>query len=62
VATVFENLDAGLTAEEVMEEFDVVGEEINALLEFVAESLRAPFPAAAHSGRRASVGARTLSL
>src|ERR1035438_2467284 len=39
VATVFENLEAGLTAEEVMEEFDVSREQLNAVLKFAAKSL-----------------------
>jgi uncharacterized protein (DUF433 family) len=39
VATVFENLEAGLTVEEVMEEFSVTREQINAVLRFAAESL-----------------------
>jgi len=39
VATVFVNLEAGLTVEEVMEEFDVTREQVNAVLEFVARSL-----------------------
>jgi uncharacterized protein (DUF433 family) len=48
VATVIENLEE-LTVEEVMEQFDVTREQINAVLEFVAESLRAdPIPASAH--------------
>lgn len=42
VATVFENLEAGLSIEEVMEEFDVTREQINAVLEFAARSLDAP--------------------
>ena len=56
VATVFENLEAGLTVEEVMEEFSVTREQINAVLHFAAESLgafrppvRAATPADAHS-------------
>ena len=44
VATVFENLEAGLTVEEVMEEFAVSREQINAVLNFAAESLRASVP------------------
>jgi uncharacterized protein (DUF433 family) len=36
VATVFENLEAGLTVEEVMEEFAVTREQINAVLHFAA--------------------------
>jgi uncharacterized protein (DUF433 family) len=40
VATVFENLEAGLTVEEVMEEFSVTREQNNAVLHFAAKSLR----------------------
>jgi uncharacterized protein (DUF433 family) len=39
VATVFENLEAGLTLEEVMEESSVTREQINAVLHFAAKSL-----------------------
>ena len=43
VATVIENLE-DLSVEEVMEQYDVTREQINAVLEFVAQSLRdAPF-------------------
>ncbi len=42
VTTVFENLEAGLTVDEVMEEFAVTREQINAVLHFAAESLRMP--------------------
>ncbi len=45
VATVFENLEAGMTIEEVMEEFDVTREQITTVLEFAARSLDAPIPA-----------------
>ena len=50
VATVIENLE-DLTIEEVMEQFDVTREQITAVLDFVARSLRtsAPAPADAHS-------------
>jgi uncharacterized protein (DUF433 family) len=41
VATVMENLE-DLSVEEVVEQFDVTREQIAAVLEFVAESLRAP--------------------
>lgn len=44
VATMFENLEAGLTVEEVMEEFTVSREQISAVLHFAADSLRAPVP------------------
>jgi len=44
VATVFENLEAGLTVEEVMEEFAVTREQINAALHFAAKRLGAPSP------------------
>lgn len=40
VATVIENLE-DLSVEEVMEQFDVTREQITAVLDFVAESLRA---------------------
>ncbi len=57
VATIFLNLQAGLTVDEVMEEFSVTREQINAVLEFAAKSLEAPptlptpapAPANAHS-------------
>ena len=41
VATVFENLQ-DMSVEEVMEEFDVAREQIEAVLGFVAQSLQAP--------------------
>ncbi|MFN0106825.1 MAG: DUF433 domain-containing protein [Bryobacteraceae bacterium] len=44
VATVIENLE-DLSVEEVMEQFDVTREQITAVLEFVAHSLRASVPA-----------------
>ena len=42
VATIFENLEDGLTVEEIMEQFDVTREQINAVLDFAARSLEAP--------------------
>ena len=52
VATVIENLE-DLSVEEVMEQFDVTREQITAVLEFVAQSLKTPapvlVPADAHS-------------
>jgi uncharacterized protein (DUF433 family) len=53
VATVIENLE-DLSVEEVMEQFDVTREQITAVLDFVAQSLKlpsapAPAPADAHS-------------
>lgn len=44
VATVIENLE-DLSIEEVMSQFDVTREQISAVLEFVARSLRTPGPA-----------------
>jgi uncharacterized protein (DUF433 family) len=41
VATVFENLE-DLSIEEVMEQYDVTREQIEAVLEFVAQSLKGP--------------------
>ena len=43
VATVIENLE-DLSVEEVIEQFDVSREQIAAVLDFVAESLRASAP------------------
>jgi len=54
VATVIENLE-DLSIEEVMEQFDVTREQITAVLEFVADSLKVsvpiqtPAPVDAHS-------------
>jgi uncharacterized protein (DUF433 family) len=48
VATVIENLE-DLSVEEVMAQFDVSREQIAAVLDFVANSLRVPAPADAHS-------------
>ena len=42
VALVFENLEAGMTVDEIMEQYDVSREQINAVLEFAARSLAAP--------------------
>ena len=43
VATVIENLE-DLSVDEVMEQFDVTREQINAVLDFVAHSLKTPVP------------------
>ena len=43
VATVIENLE-DLSVEEVMEQFEVTREQIAAVLEFVAQSLKASIP------------------
>jgi uncharacterized protein (DUF433 family) len=43
VATVIENLE-DLTVDEVMEQFDVTREQINAVLDFVAQSLKTSIP------------------
>jgi uncharacterized protein (DUF433 family) len=42
VATVFENLEAGATVEEILQWFDVSREQVNAVLDFAARSLEAP--------------------
>ncbi|MFZ0960368.1 MAG: DUF433 domain-containing protein [Terriglobia bacterium] len=42
VATVFENLEAGSSIEEIIEQFHVTREQIQAVLEFAARSLEAP--------------------
>lgn len=43
IATVIENLE-DLSVEEVMEQFDVTREQIKAVLDFVAQSLRTSAP------------------
>ncbi len=42
VATVFENLEAGSTIEEIIEQFHVTREQVQAVLAFAARSLDAP--------------------
>ena len=42
VATVFENLEAGSGIEEIIEQFHVTREQIQAVLEFAARSLDVP--------------------
>jgi uncharacterized protein (DUF433 family) len=59
VATVFENLEARLTVEEVMEEFSVTREQINAVLHFAAKSLGA-FPPPVHASTPADAHSRPL--
>jgi uncharacterized protein (DUF433 family) len=57
VSAVFENLEAGATIEEIIEQFDITREQINAVFEFAARSLdpspctvpTANTPADAHS-------------
>jgi len=39
VSAVFENLEAGASIEEIIEQFDLTREQINAVLEFTARSL-----------------------
>ena len=42
VATIFENLEDGMTIEEIMEQFDVTREQVTAVLDFAARSLEVP--------------------
>ena len=42
VATIFENLEDGLSIEEIMEQFDVTREQVTAVLSFAARSLATP--------------------
>ena len=42
VAAIFENIEAGASIEEIIEQFDITREQINAVLEFAARSLDAP--------------------
>ena len=45
VAVVFENLEDGMTIDEVMEQFPVSRDQVKAVLEFAARSLDVPVPA-----------------
>jgi uncharacterized protein (DUF433 family) len=49
VSAVFDNLEAGATIDEIIEQFDITREQINAVLEFAARSLDGPTPALAGS-------------
>jgi uncharacterized protein (DUF433 family) len=44
VATIFENLEAGSDIDEIIEQFHVTREQVQADLEFAARSLDAPTP------------------
>ena len=44
VAIVFENLEDGMTIDEVLEQFPVTPDQVKAVLEFAARSLDAPVP------------------
>jgi uncharacterized protein (DUF433 family) len=47
VSAVFDNLEAGATIDEIIVQFDITREQINAVLEFAARSLDAPTAAPA---------------
>ncbi len=56
VSAVFENLEAGATIDEIIEQFDLTREQITTVLEFAARSLDpSPVPAA-----KSSVDAHSL--
>jgi len=42
VGTIFENLEDGMSIEEITEQFDVTREQVKAVLDFAARSLEAP--------------------
>jgi uncharacterized protein (DUF433 family) len=42
VSAVFENLGAGASVDDIVEQFDITREQISAVLEFAARSLDAP--------------------
>jgi uncharacterized protein (DUF433 family) len=44
VAVIFENLEDGMTVDEVVEQFPVTREQVKTVLEFAARSLDAPVP------------------
>jgi uncharacterized protein (DUF433 family) len=49
VSAVFENLEAGATIDEIIEQFDLTRQQINAVLQFAARSVEARLPAPADS-------------
>ncbi|MBY0508240.1 MAG: DUF433 domain-containing protein [Bryobacteraceae bacterium] len=51
VATVFENLELGTGIDEIVEQYDVTREQIQAVLEFAASGLAAPPIQLAAAGR-----------
>jgi hypothetical protein len=59
VATVFENLEAGSSIEEIVEQFHVTREQIQAVLEFAARSLDPPPPS---RGRRGPKGCASFLI
>lgn len=48
VSAVFENLEAGASIEEIIEQFDLTREQIKVVLEFAARSLDAPAKVPTH--------------
>ncbi len=50
VSTVFENFEVGASIEEIVDQYDVTREQIQAVLEFAARSLDAPSVSACASG------------
>jgi uncharacterized protein (DUF433 family) len=56
VSAVFENIQAGATIEEIIEQFDITREQVSAVLEFAARSLDPPVPVSVGS----SVNARSF--
>jgi len=59
VAMVFENLEAGSSIEEIIEQFHVTREQIQAVLEFAARSLDAPQAAGFRRGAFSLIKARS---
>lgn len=57
VATIFENLEVGSSIEEIIEQYDVTREQIQAVLEFAARSLDAPL---IHAGAARRSDARPI--
>ena len=58
VSAVFENIEAGATIDEIIEQFDITREQVNAVLKFAARSLESPFPVPAAAD--STVDARSL--
>jgi uncharacterized protein (DUF433 family) len=60
VSAVFENLEAGATIDEIVEQFDITREPIKTVLEFAARSLDPLSPPARESRSLTSLDARSV--
>ena len=62
VSAIFENLEAGASVDEIMDQFDVTREQIQAVLAFAARSLDLPYMDAPPASTDASAPAHAQSF